>query len=90
MVIVRLSYEIYFMKFELEDNGGLSNFEDLGNSQLFRFANNLSQELFFKTYDGCVDFRAGYHFLTEEFPKDIGRKVIKLEQIEPLKVREVK
>jgi hypothetical protein len=77
------------MKFELEKNDNLSNFEDLGNSQLFTFVDNPISELLLKTDDGFVVLKTGYHYLIENSPKDIGRKVIKLEQIEPLKVERV-
>ena len=78
------------MEFELEDIDKLSNFENLEKGQLFRFVDNDNDTFNFKTDDGYTSLTDGFHYLIEFFPDDIGRKVIKLEQIEPIKVREVK
>ena len=78
------------MEFKLEDSRELELFENLEKCQLFRFVDNTEEMLLFKTDDGCVNLRAGNSYLTREFPDHKKRKVIKLEQIEPIKVREVK
>ena len=81
--------EDLMMEFKLEDSRELELFENLEKCQLFRFADSNQKQLYFKADDGYVDLRTGYVFLTGDFPDIIGRRIIKLEQIEPIKVREV-